>query len=330
MAQFVFVYDSARHRLRRDAEIGARAAGVGTRAIRAASRIRRCATSSARPSSSRRSTTSLPDPSVLQRRPPTRTSPTVTAPLWAWYDQLRPSLWREGREFPETGPAQRQLMNDGAIDLLMSFDPAEAAVVDRQPAAARQRARLSSWPRARSATPASSRSLQRRAQGSGAWWSPTSCSSPRPRRAPRTRAWGGNLTVLDLAKLSAAQARRFRARRPTCRDADQRVARRAPARAAPELDDPHHRRVGEAIFALTLDRVAPDGAAAGAYAGRQGRGRRRRGSRSRSSCCRSPPGWSARCCRRSATCPRSAATSSPSRPWRALAQPAGRRRPRCG
>jgi putative thiamine transport system substrate-binding protein len=52
----------------------------------------------------------------------------TTAPLWAWYAALRPHLWREGRSFPETGPAQRQLLADGEIDLAVSFSPAEAAI----------------------------------------------------------------------------------------------------------------------------------------------------------------------------------------------------------
>ena len=51
----------------------------------------------------------------------------VTAPLWAWYDQLRPHLWRQGREFPESGAAQRQLLNDGELDVMVSFSPSEAA-----------------------------------------------------------------------------------------------------------------------------------------------------------------------------------------------------------
>jgi putative thiamine transport system substrate-binding protein len=51
----------------------------------------------------------------------------VTAPLWAWYDALRPHLWRQGREFPESGASQKQLMNDGEVDVMISFTPAEAA-----------------------------------------------------------------------------------------------------------------------------------------------------------------------------------------------------------
>lgn len=69
-----------------------------------------------------------PDPMVLQRTANDEAFGPATAPLWAWYDALRRALWREGREFPESGPAQRQLLNDGEIDLLVSFDPAEAAL----------------------------------------------------------------------------------------------------------------------------------------------------------------------------------------------------------
>jgi putative thiamine transport system substrate-binding protein len=69
-----------------------------------------------------------PDPSVLQRPATDGNFAAVTAPLWTWYDALRPVLWRQGRQFPENGPAQRQLMNDGEIDMMISFNPSEAAV----------------------------------------------------------------------------------------------------------------------------------------------------------------------------------------------------------
>jgi putative thiamine transport system substrate-binding protein len=69
-----------------------------------------------------------PDPAVLQRPADDATFATVTSPLWAWYDQLKPLLWRGGKEFPESGPAARALLNDGDIDLSISFNPAEAAV----------------------------------------------------------------------------------------------------------------------------------------------------------------------------------------------------------
>lgn len=69
-----------------------------------------------------------PDPAVLQTPATDVSFAAVTAPLWAWYDALKPSLWRKGTQFPENGPAQRQLLNDGEIDLMISFNPAEAAV----------------------------------------------------------------------------------------------------------------------------------------------------------------------------------------------------------
>jgi putative thiamine transport system substrate-binding protein len=68
------------------------------------------------------------DPAVLQKPATDDNFAAVTAPLWAWYDALRPHLWRRGQQFPESGPAQRQLMSDGEIDMMVSFTPAEAAV----------------------------------------------------------------------------------------------------------------------------------------------------------------------------------------------------------
>jgi putative thiamine transport system substrate-binding protein len=52
----------------------------------------------------------------------------ATAPLWAWYDALRPSLWRQGRDVPESGPALLRLLEDAEVDLAISFNPAEAAL----------------------------------------------------------------------------------------------------------------------------------------------------------------------------------------------------------
>ncbi|MBD2750898.1 ABC transporter substrate-binding protein [Microvirga sp. BT688] len=69
-----------------------------------------------------------PDPSMLQKPATDGAFGLATAQLWTWYNVLRPYLWREGRSFPETGPAQRQLLADGEIDFAVSFDPAEAAV----------------------------------------------------------------------------------------------------------------------------------------------------------------------------------------------------------
>jgi putative thiamine transport system substrate-binding protein len=69
-----------------------------------------------------------PDPKLLQSPATDANFAEATAPLWAWYDVLRPHLWRAGREFPTTGTAQIQLLNDGDISLAISFNPADAAV----------------------------------------------------------------------------------------------------------------------------------------------------------------------------------------------------------
>ncbi|MCV2880640.1 ABC transporter substrate-binding protein [Actibacterium sp. XHP0104] len=67
------------------------------------------------------------DPALLQQPVDAVDYDAVTAPLWAWLDDLTPNLWREGRAYPQTGPRQLQLMSDGEIDLAISFSPGEAS-----------------------------------------------------------------------------------------------------------------------------------------------------------------------------------------------------------
>ncbi|MDV7271192.1 ABC transporter substrate-binding protein [Thioclava sp. A2] len=55
-----------------------------------------------------------------------------TAPLWQWYDALRPHLWREGAAYPENESVQAQLLNDGEVDIAMFFDPAAPAALIAQ------------------------------------------------------------------------------------------------------------------------------------------------------------------------------------------------------
>jgi putative thiamine transport system substrate-binding protein len=51
----------------------------------------------------------------------------VSAPLWDYLDGLHPNLWRDGQIFPESGPAQRRLLDDGELDIALSFHPGEAS-----------------------------------------------------------------------------------------------------------------------------------------------------------------------------------------------------------
>ncbi len=68
----------------------------------------------------------LDDTSVLAEPATDDNYDAVTAPLWAFLDDLTPALWREGRAYPATGPAQLQLIADGEVDLAISFSPGEA------------------------------------------------------------------------------------------------------------------------------------------------------------------------------------------------------------
>lgn len=52
---------------------------------------------------------------------------TETAPLWAWCDRVKSSLWRKGEQYPANEPALIQALNDGEVDFALAFDPAEAA-----------------------------------------------------------------------------------------------------------------------------------------------------------------------------------------------------------
>ena len=68
----------------------------------------------------------LDDTSVLAAPATDENYAEVTAPLWDFLDALTPTLWREGRAYPATGPAQLQLIADGEVDLAISFSPGEA------------------------------------------------------------------------------------------------------------------------------------------------------------------------------------------------------------
>ena len=70
---------------------------------------------------------SATDKSILQQPATDANFDSVTAPLWAYMDELRPLLWRQGKAYPKSGPDQRQLLGDGEIDIALSFSPMEAA-----------------------------------------------------------------------------------------------------------------------------------------------------------------------------------------------------------
>lgn len=66
-------------------------------------------------------------PEVLQQPAELADSEKVTAPLWAFLDALHPVLWRSGENFPADGEKTRQLLDDGELDIAMTFNPSEAS-----------------------------------------------------------------------------------------------------------------------------------------------------------------------------------------------------------
>ncbi|MBT8086871.1 MAG: ABC transporter substrate-binding protein [Gammaproteobacteria bacterium] len=56
----------------------------------------------------------------------------VTRPLWHWLDRAHASMWRRGRLFPHSGPAQRDLLAVGELDWMLSYNPSEASRAIRQ------------------------------------------------------------------------------------------------------------------------------------------------------------------------------------------------------
>jgi putative thiamine transport system substrate-binding protein len=51
----------------------------------------------------------------------------AAAPLWTFLDELHPSLWRNGRQFPANNIVMRQMLADNALDIGLTFNPNEAA-----------------------------------------------------------------------------------------------------------------------------------------------------------------------------------------------------------
>ena len=68
------------------------------------------------------------DPSVLTSPADQATDiDAVLAPLWDFLDALHPHMWRSGDNFPKDAQVMRQLLDDGEIDISLSFNPNEAS-----------------------------------------------------------------------------------------------------------------------------------------------------------------------------------------------------------
>ncbi|MGL6349191.1 MAG: ABC transporter substrate-binding protein [Aeromonas sp.] len=66
------------------------------------------------------------DPAPLYQEANDANFAKVSAPLWAWLDELHPALWRKGKVFPASAAQTRQLQDDGELAIAISFNPQEA------------------------------------------------------------------------------------------------------------------------------------------------------------------------------------------------------------
>ncbi len=71
--------------------------------------------------------TFIEDPDVLQHPVEDADFETVTGPVWAALEDVRPSFWRKGETYPANAPGLHQLLDDGEVDFSMAFNPAEAS-----------------------------------------------------------------------------------------------------------------------------------------------------------------------------------------------------------
>jgi putative thiamine transport system substrate-binding protein len=132
----------------------------------------------------------------------------VTAPLWDYLDALHPLLWRQGELFPANGPAQRQLLDDGEVDIHISFYPSEASSLissEQLPETARvfvlEDGTIGNTHFV--AIPFNAKSKE------AAMVVANFLMSPEAQAEKQNETVWGDDTVLALAKLSAADRRRF-------------------------------------------------------------------------------------------------------------------------
>ncbi|MCA3451878.1 MAG: ABC transporter substrate-binding protein [Rhodobacter sp.] len=67
------------------------------------------------------------DPDLLLQPVDPATYDRLTAPLWAWLEEITPALWRQGQAYPANEPALGQLLADGEIDIAFAFNTGRAS-----------------------------------------------------------------------------------------------------------------------------------------------------------------------------------------------------------
>lgn len=72
------------------------------------------------------------DQSVLREPADSADFDAVTSPLWAYFDRLKPNLWRKGEVYASDTTQLKNLLADGEIGIAMTFNPGEASSAIKQ------------------------------------------------------------------------------------------------------------------------------------------------------------------------------------------------------
>ena len=182
-----------------------------------------------------------PNPAVLQQAVTPAAFAAATQPLWAYLDQLHPSLWRNGKTFAASAAEMHRMLGDGELKISITFNPNEAAnlIVSKQlPASAYSfgftggtigNVHFVAIP------------VNARAKAGAQVFANFLLSAEAQTRKADISVWGDG-TVLDVAKLPAASQALIRKTAPG-----------ALAEAVPTLPEPHASWV-EALEAEWLKR----------------------------------------------------------------------------
>ncbi len=69
----------------------------------------------------------VPNKAVFQQPVTPAAFAAATQPLWAYLDQLHPSLWRNGKSFPASAAEMHRMLGDRELNISITFNPNEAA-----------------------------------------------------------------------------------------------------------------------------------------------------------------------------------------------------------
>ncbi|PSJ62221.1 ABC transporter substrate-binding protein [Pseudaminobacter soli (ex Li et al. 2025)] len=171
------------------------------------------------------------DRSVLQKPVDEASFDQVTAPLFAYLDELKPVLWRAGRAYPQNYPAMKQLLADGELDIIFAFNPSEASsgIANGE---LPDTVRSFTFPAGTLANTHFLAIPYNASAKAGALVTANFLLSPEAQaRKQDPKVWG-DPTVLSMTKLDASDRARFEA-------LDLGVATLKPDELGPAIDEPH-------------------------------------------------------------------------------------------